>query len=110
MMVDVSGMVTATRYNPPAGVPERGGPPLREHPRESAGRPGARAPHVFLDRDGTRLSTPDLFGRNFVLRAGPECPAWPAAALAVADPPAPGLSAPPVGGTCAPDPAGFFAR
>src|SRR5262249_8433189 len=67
-----------------AVVLEPGGPPLHEHPRESAGRPGARAPHVFLDRDGTRLSTLDLFGRNFALLAGPEGAAWPAAALAVA--------------------------
>jgi len=48
------------------------------------GRPGARAPHVFLDRDGTRLSTLDLFGRNFVLLAGPGGAAWPAAAPIVA--------------------------
>ncbi len=43
---------------------------MYEHPRESKGRPGSRAPHVFLERDGTRLSTLDLFGRNFVLLAG----------------------------------------
>ena len=66
-------------------VLEPGGPSLHEHPTESAGRPGARAPHVFLDRDGTRLSTLDLFGRSFVLLAGPEGAAWPAATLAVAD-------------------------
>jgi hypothetical protein len=30
-------------------------------------RPGSRAPHVRLDRDGTRCSTLDLFGRSFVL-------------------------------------------
>ena len=61
-----------------------GSPSLHEHPRDSKGRPGARAPHVFLDRDGTRLSTLDLFGRNFVLLAGPQGQARPDAALAVA--------------------------
>jgi putative polyketide hydroxylase len=65
-------------------VLEPGGPALHQHPRESAGRPGARAPHVFLDRGGTRLSTLDLFGRNFVLLAGPGGEAWRDAALAVA--------------------------
>ncbi len=39
-------------------------------------RPGTRAPHVWLDRDGERISTLDLFGRGFVLLAGPEGGAW----------------------------------
>jgi hypothetical protein len=43
---------------------------LHEHPRESKGRPGSRAPHVFLERAGARISTLDLFGRSFVLLAG----------------------------------------
>jgi hypothetical protein len=42
-----------------------------ENPRESKGRPGTRAPHLFLERDGKRISTLDLFGGNFVLLAGP---------------------------------------
>lgn len=46
---------------------------VHENPRESKGRPGTRAPHVWLDRNGERISTLDLFGRNFVLLAGPEC-------------------------------------
>jgi hypothetical protein len=32
-----------------------------------AGRPGHRAPHVWLERDGKRISTLDLFGRGFTL-------------------------------------------
>ncbi len=63
-VVDDFSMEIGYRYNSPAVVLEPGRPPLHEHPRESKGRPGARAPHVFLDRDGTRLSTLDLFGRN----------------------------------------------
>jgi putative polyketide hydroxylase len=72
------------RYDSPAVVLEPGSPPLHEHPRESAGRPGGRAPHVFLNCDGTLLSTLDLFGRNFVLLAGPEGGAWKDAAPTVA--------------------------
>ena len=84
-LVDDFSMEIGYRYNSPAVVLEPGSHPLHEHPRESRGRPGARAPHVFLDRDGTRLSTLDLFGQNFVLLAGPEGGAWHAAALALAD-------------------------
>ena len=84
-LVDDFSMEIGYRYNSPAVVLEPGSHPLHEHPRESGGRPGARAPHVFLDRDGKRLSTLDLFGQNFVLLAGPEGGAWHAAALALAD-------------------------
>jgi 2-polyprenyl-6-methoxyphenol hydroxylase-like FAD-dependent oxidoreductase len=49
-------------------------------PRESRALPGTRAPHVWLERDGRRISTLDLFGRDFVLLAGPEGSAWEGAA------------------------------
>jgi 2-polyprenyl-6-methoxyphenol hydroxylase-like FAD-dependent oxidoreductase len=83
-IVDDFSMEIGYRYDSPAIMLEPGSPPRHEHPRESAGRPGARAPHVFLERDGTRLSTLDLFGRNFVLLTGAEGAAWQAAAPAVA--------------------------
>jgi putative polyketide hydroxylase len=51
-----------------------------EDPRRSLGRPGARAPHVWLEQDGRRLSTLDLCGRGLVLLAAPEGEAWCAAA------------------------------
>ena len=44
---------------------------VHDDPRQSRGRPGSRAPHVSVERDGERLSTLDLFGRGFVLLAGP---------------------------------------
>ena len=47
-----------------------------EHPRESKGRPGSRAPHVWIDRGGQRMSTLDLFRGAFVLLAGPQGQAW----------------------------------
>ena len=49
---------------------------IHENPRESKGRPGTRAPHVWLERNGEKISTLDLFGRNFVLLAGPEGKSW----------------------------------
>lgn len=47
-----------------------------ENPRESKGRPGTRAPHIFLERNGEKISTLDLFGRNFALLAGAEGEIW----------------------------------
>lgn len=53
---------------------------LWEDTREPSGRPGFRAPHAWLTAE---QSTLDLFGRDFVLVAGPQGEAWrPAAARA----------------------------
>jgi putative polyketide hydroxylase len=43
-------------------------------------RPGRRAPHVWLTRDGQRISTIDLFGKGFVLLTGGSGQAWQRAA------------------------------
>jgi 2-polyprenyl-6-methoxyphenol hydroxylase-like FAD-dependent oxidoreductase len=45
---------------------------VHEHPSEAGGRPGSRGPHVWLERDGKRISTLDLFGRGWVLLAADE--------------------------------------
>jgi 2-polyprenyl-6-methoxyphenol hydroxylase-like FAD-dependent oxidoreductase len=45
-------------------------------PRRTFGRPGSRAPHLWLERNGERVSTLDLFGDSFVLLAGPDGAAW----------------------------------
>ena len=42
---------------------------VHEHPHESKGRPGTRAPHLWLSEN---CSTLDLLGRDYVLLAGPE--------------------------------------
>jgi len=47
-------------------------------------RPGARAPHAWLEIDGERRSTLDLAGPGFVLLTAGERPAWQAAASSVA--------------------------
>ena len=52
---------------------------------ELTGQPGTRAPHVWLARDGQRLSTIDLFGRDYVLLTGPDGRAWVDAARSVTD-------------------------
>jgi len=48
-------------------------PPAAD-PAAWAGQPGVRAPHVWVDLAGARISTLDLFGRGFVLLA--EHPDW----------------------------------
>ncbi|MBW4051348.1 MAG: monooxygenase [Proteobacteria bacterium] len=45
-------------------------------PRESRARPGTRAPHLWLERQGQRLSTLDLYDTRFVLLAGPNAEEW----------------------------------
>lgn len=44
------------------------------------GEPGTRAPHVWLDRDGERISTIDLFWDEFVLLTGRRDSGWAEAA------------------------------
>ena len=51
----------------------------------SRGRPGTRAPHMLLERNGKCLCTCDLFGEHFVLLAGADGAAWRDAALQVAN-------------------------
>jgi 2-polyprenyl-6-methoxyphenol hydroxylase-like FAD-dependent oxidoreductase len=64
----------------PDGVPA----PLHQNPRESRGMPGTRAPHVWIEVDGRKASTIDLFGRHFVLLVGDAGDGWTAAARTLA--------------------------
>jgi 2-polyprenyl-6-methoxyphenol hydroxylase-like FAD-dependent oxidoreductase len=61
-------------YDSSAVVPESGADNhTQENPRESRGRPGSRAPHVWLEPE---KSTLDLFDRNFALLIGFEGERW----------------------------------
>ena len=60
-------------------------PALVEDPLKPSGRPGFRAPHVPLLRDGVEVSTVDFFGRDWVLVTGAEGGVWHEAAKHVAD-------------------------
>jgi putative polyketide hydroxylase len=48
------------------------------------GEPGTRAPHLWLERDGRRVSTLDLYEKSFVLLCDARYPDWRAAAEQVA--------------------------
>ena len=49
---------------------------VHEDPRTTRGMPGTRAPHLWIERDGRRVSTLDLFGTAFVVLAGPQGRRW----------------------------------
>jgi 2-polyprenyl-6-methoxyphenol hydroxylase-like FAD-dependent oxidoreductase len=66
-------------------------------PRLTRAMPGSRAPHLWQQRDGRRRSTLDLFGRDFVILAGPDGGSWCDAAPGAAAPGVP-LAAFRVGG------------
>jgi hypothetical protein len=53
--------------------------------RELSGQPGSRAPHLVIERDGRRMSTLDLFNKDFVLLTGVAGTAWCEATRALAD-------------------------
>ena len=73
------GMELGFSYLSSAVVPDGSEPPEVEDAvidYVASGRPGHRAPHVWLERDGVRSSTLDLFGRGFTLLTGAEGRAW----------------------------------
>ena len=67
------------RYRSAAIVTEMGSPDGHEDPRHARGRPGSRAPHLWLRRGDAKISSLDLFGNGFVLLTGPQGSAWTAA-------------------------------
>lgn len=71
-------------YRSPAILAEDDDSKGHDDPRQTRGRPGSRAPHLFVIQDGKRISLLDLFGRGFVLLAGPDGDAWSAAVASVA--------------------------
>jgi 2-polyprenyl-6-methoxyphenol hydroxylase-like FAD-dependent oxidoreductase len=85
-LVDDFSMEIGYRYNSAAVVLEPDDDrALHQHPRESKGRPGSRAPHVFVEHEGENVSTLDLFGREFALLVAPGGEAWRDAAATAAE-------------------------
>ena len=72
-------------YHSPAIVAEDDDEAVHADPRETVGRPGSRAPHLWIEKDGKRVSTLDLFGTGFTLLAATEGAAWGAAAREAAE-------------------------
>jgi hypothetical protein len=63
---------------------------------------------VWLQRNGERLSTLDLFGRHFVVLAGPDATSWQEAAAAVAERGGPPLEVHRIGADGLEEPDGTF--
>ncbi|WP_116104192.1 FAD-dependent oxidoreductase [Amycolatopsis thermalba] len=83
--VDDMAMIFGYRYDSPAVLADTPSPADRvEDPRTAGGRPGLRAPHLWLTRAGRRVSTVDLCAGGFTLLAGADGAAWTDAAKAVA--------------------------
>src|SRR5829696_10318398 len=82
-LMDYAAVAFGYRYQSAAVL----GAPVDPRPAlpisELAGQPGTRAPHIWLTRDGQRLSTIDLFGHDYILLTGPEGGAWVEAARSV---------------------------
>jgi putative polyketide hydroxylase len=82
------GVIFGQRYESTAVVPDGSPAPELADPALDyipEARPGARAPHAWLERDGGRVSTLDLFGDGFVLVAGPSGQKWLDAGASVAE-------------------------
>ncbi len=84
-LLDYAAIAFGYRYRSAAiiGALEDERPALM--PTELTGQPGTRAPHVWLERNGERLSTIDLFGCRYVLLTGADGGAWVDAARSVTD-------------------------
>lgn len=78
-LVDDYDVVFGQRYDAGALSPE-GMPPNGpfEPVADLSARPGTRAPHLVIERDGERISTHDLFGRDLILLCSN--PVWRAVA------------------------------
>lgn len=80
------GVIFGASYASPAVVPDGTDPPAIENPVAQyvpSARPGSRAPHVWLQRNGERVSTQDLIGMGLALFAGERGAPWRDAAHAV---------------------------
>ncbi|WP_281903654.1 FAD-dependent monooxygenase [Phytohabitans aurantiacus] len=79
-VVDDAMIDLGYRYRSTAIVEDGADDAPWEDPRTPSGRPGLRAPHVPIRRDGTELSTLDLIGRDAVLLTGADGEDWVRAA------------------------------
>jgi putative polyketide hydroxylase len=88
------GLIFGASYESSAVIPDGSPPPVVDDPVTQympSARPGSRAPHVWLNRNGERISTIDLFGGRFVLLTGIGGQKWRDAADRLASPSRPEL-------------------
>ena len=71
-------------YQSPAIVSDDNDGKGHDDPHKTLARPGSRAPHLWLERDGKKISSLDLIGTHFVLLAASQGQAWCEGARAAA--------------------------
>ena len=76
-------IIVGYQYSSQAIISEDDAPLPLDH-LQLDGHPGRRAPQFWLEREGKRISTLDLFGSSFVLLAGEDGKKWCDAAKAIA--------------------------
>jgi putative polyketide hydroxylase len=74
--VDEIVVIMGYSYASPAIIEDDEGVPRINNTLDISGRPGLHAPHVWLERDGRRISTIDLFDGHFVLLTGDTGTDW----------------------------------
>jgi putative polyketide hydroxylase len=73
------GMIFGASYTSKAVIPDGTAAQVLANPVTDyipSARPGSRAPHVWLQRDGARISTTDVVGDGFVLLTSSNATAW----------------------------------
>jgi putative polyketide hydroxylase len=73
------GMIFGASYTSKAVIPDGTAAQVLANPVTDyvpSARPGSRAPHVWLQRDGARISTTDVVGNGFVLLTSSNATAW----------------------------------
>lgn len=89
--VSLFSLIAGYRYRSQAVLSEVAAPSspdeieLLDQPEKLTGLPGTRVPHLWVERQGQRLSTLDLLDGRFVLLTGTGGTAWSEAAAAVAE-------------------------
>jgi putative polyketide hydroxylase len=77
-IVEDNAVVFGYLYHSGAHIPEDGISTHEafENPHTPSGRPGSRAAHLLVERQGRRLSTIDICNGQWVLLAGPGGGSW----------------------------------
>ncbi|MFJ3232255.1 FAD-dependent oxidoreductase [Streptomyces sp. NPDC086787] len=82
----ILGVVLGYRYPKGAVIDADPDQPVVPEKMTLDGRPGSRAPHMWLHRDGRRISTVDLYENSLVLLTdAPDDAGWHAAARRIAE-------------------------
>jgi putative polyketide hydroxylase len=80
-----NSVILGYRYDSAAIIVEEHTDKIFEDPLLLTGKPGTRAPHIVLERNGIKISTLDLFGKDFVLLTGTGAMSWHNAAERISE-------------------------